>query len=176
LREGPALAEVLIMKSGPTRKAMLEEVALFLRQALGERETPEGVRTAADLARGLGNRKILIVDDDVRNVFALTSALEQCGMTVLNAEGGQEGVEILKSEPDVEMVLMDIMMPELDGYDTMRIIRGYEQFKDLPIIALTAKAMKGDREKCLAAGASDYIAKPVNVEQLKSLLRVWLNQ
>jgi len=111
----------------------------------------------------------------VRNVFALTGALEQCGMTVLNAESGKEGIEILKSDPDIEMVLMDIMMPELDGYDTIRIIRGYEEFEKLPIIALTAKAMKGDREKCLDAGASDYIAKPVNVEQLTSLLRVWLN-
>jgi signal transduction histidine kinase/HAMP domain-containing protein len=129
-----------------------------------------------EAARGLANRKILIVDDDVRNVFALTSALEQCGMTVFNAEGGKEGFEILKSVPDIEMVLMDLMMPELDGYDTIQIIRGHEQFKNLPIIAVTAKAMKGDREKCLDAGASDYIAKPVNVEQLTSLLRLWLNQ
>jgi CheY-like chemotaxis protein len=97
-------------------------------------------------------------------------------MTVLNAEGGKEGLEILRSVPDIDMVLMDIMMPELDGYDTIRIIRGYEQFKNLPIIAVTAKAMKGDGRKCLDAGASDYIAKPVNVEQLTSLLRVWLNQ
>jgi len=125
---------------------------------------------------GLANRKVLIVDDDVRNVFALTGALEHCGMTVLNAEGGKEGLEILKSVPDIDMVLMDIMMPELDGYDTIRMIRGYEQFRNLPIIAVTAKAMKGDREKCLDAGASDYIAKPVNVEQLTSLLRLWLNQ
>jgi len=92
------------------------------------------------------------------------------------AEGGKEGLEILKSVPDIDMVLMDIMMPELDGYDTIRMIRGYEQFKDLPIIAVTAKAMKGDRKKCLDAGASDYIAKPVNVEQLTSLLSVWLNR
>jgi signal transduction histidine kinase/HAMP domain-containing protein len=125
--------------------------------------------------RGLANRKILIVDDDVRNVFALTGALEQCGMTVLNAEDGKEGIEVLQESPDIEVVLMDIMMPGLDGYDTIRIIRGLEQFKELPIIAVTAKAMKGDREKCIAAGASDYIAKPVNVEQLASLLRVWLS-
>src|SRR5207302_10439682 len=116
-------------------------------------------------ARGLANRKVLLVDDDARNVFALTGALEQCVMTVINAESGKEGVEILKSEPDVGLVLMDIMMPELDGYDTIRIIRGYPQFRTLPIIALTAKAMKGDRENCLQAGASGDSAKPVHVEQ-----------
>jgi signal transduction histidine kinase/HAMP domain-containing protein len=142
----------------------------------GDRVVGRAPTGPGEVARGLANRKILIVDDDVRNVFALTSALEQCGMTVLNAEGGKEGLEILKSVADIEMVLMDLMMPELDGYDTIRIIRGYEQFKNLPIIAVTAKAMKGDREKCLDAGASDYIAKPVNVEQLTSLLRLWLNQ
>jgi signal transduction histidine kinase len=143
---------------------------------LGDRVVARASTGPGEVVRGLANRKILIVDDDVRNVFALTSALEQCGMTVLNAEGGKEGLEILKGVPDIDMVLMDIMMPELDGYDTIRIIRGYEQFKNLPIIAVTAKAMKGDREKCLEAGASDYIAKPVNVEQLSSLLRLWLNQ
>ncbi len=171
------LAEVLLLKRGPTRKAMLDEITLFLKHTLGTRRAAgHELATPPEIAQGLANRKVLIVDDDVRNVFALTGALEQCGMTVLNAESGKEGVEILKSEPDVELVLMDIMMPELDGYDTIRIIRGYQQFRTLPIIALTAKAMKGDREKCLEAGASDYIAKPVNVEQLTSLLRVWLNQ
>jgi hypothetical protein len=96
-------------------------------------------------------------------------------MTVLNAEHGREGIEILQRNPDIEAVLMDIMMPGLDGYDTIRLIREGAQFTGLPIIAVTAKAMKGDREKCIDAGASDYIAKPVNVEQLASLLRVWLN-
>jgi CheY-like chemotaxis protein len=114
------------------------------------------------------------VDDDIRNIFALSGALEQHGMTVLNAENGPDGVEILKQNPQIDAVLMDIMMPEVDGYETMRIIRGIEQFRNLPIIAVTAKAMKGDREKCIEAGATDYIAKPVNVEQLMSLLRVWL--
>src|SRR5438876_1422841 len=171
------LAEVLLLKRGPTRKAMLDEITLFLKHTLGTRRAAGHERAAPpEIQQGLANRKVLIVDDDVRNVFALTGALEQCGMTVLNAESGKEGVEILKSEPDVELVLIDIMMPELDGYDPIRIIRGYPQFRTLPIIALTAKAMKGDREKCLEAGASDYIAKPVNLEQLTSLLRVWLNQ
>jgi CheY-like chemotaxis protein len=104
----------------------------------------------------------------------LTGALEQHGITVLNAENGKDGLERLKNNPDVDVVLMDIMMPELDGYDTIRIIRGLQDFKNLPIIAVTAKAMKGDREKCLEAGASDYISKPVNIEQLLSLLRVGL--
>jgi signal transduction histidine kinase/HAMP domain-containing protein/CheY-like chemotaxis protein len=122
------------------------------------------------LDQRLENRKALIVDDDVRNVFALSAALEQLGMVVLNAEDGKEGIEVLKRVPDVDVVLMDVMMPELDGYDTIRIIRGHEQFRSLPIIAVTAKAMKGDRDKCLDAGASDYVAKPVNVEHLASRL------
>jgi CheY-like chemotaxis protein len=138
--------------------------------------TLEPLVARAEDDRGLVDRKILIVDDDVRNVFALTGALEQRGMTILNAEDGKQGIEVLQATPDVEAVLMDIMMPGLDGYDTIRIIRDLEQFKQLPIIVVTAKAMKGDREKCIAAGASDYIAKPVNVEELASLLRVWLNR
>jgi signal transduction histidine kinase/DNA-binding response OmpR family regulator len=171
------LAEILVLKKAPTRKAMLEEAALFLHQTLsGLPDDSRSLLGARGSDRGLVNRKVLIVDDDVRNVFALTGALEQHGMTVLNAEDGREGIEVLQENPDVEGVLMDIMMPGLDGYDTIRIIRGLEQFKELPIIAVTAKAMKGDREKCIAAGASDYIAKPVNVEQLASLLRVWLNR
>jgi CheY-like chemotaxis protein len=171
------LAEILVLKKAPTRKAMLEEAALFLHQTLsGLPDDSRSLLGARGSDRGLVNRKILIVDDDVRNVFALTGALEQHGMTVLNAEDGKEGIEVLQENPDVEAVLMDIMMPGLDGYDTIRIVRGLEQFKELPIIAVTAKAMKGDREKCIAAGASDYIAKPVNVEQLASLLRVWLNR
>jgi CheY-like chemotaxis protein len=125
-------------------------------------------------APDLAGKKALIVDDDIRNIFALTGALEQHGMAVLNAENGKDGIESLKNNPDTDVVLMDIMMPELDGYDTIRIMRGLEEFRDLPIIAVTAKAMKGDREKCIDAGASDYISKPVNVEQLLSLLRVRL--
>jgi signal transduction histidine kinase/HAMP domain-containing protein len=128
------------------------------------------------IARALANSTVLIVDDDIRNVFALTSALEERGIMVLNAADGKECIEIMKSEPDIDMVLMDLMMPELDGYETIRLIRGYDQFKDLPIIAVTAKAMKGDRDRCIEAGASEYIAKPVDVEQLTSLLRVWLDE
>jgi CheY-like chemotaxis protein len=171
------LAELLVLKQAPTPRALLEEIAMFLHQALAS--LPAGSRSllaSRSSDPGLANRRVLIVDDDVRNVFALTGALEQSGMSVVTAENGNEGIEILKSSPGIEAVLMDIMMPGLDGYDTIRIIRGHEQFRDLPIIAVTAKAMKGDREKCIAAGASDYIAKPVNVEQLTSLLRVWLNR
>jgi len=122
----------------------------------------------------LSGRRVLVVDDDIRNVFALTSALEQQGMIVLNAENGLDGIEILKNNPDVDIILVDLMMPELDGYDTIRVIRSLEGLKGVPILGVTAKAMKGDREKCIEAGASDYIAKPVNVEQLLSLMRAWL--
>ena len=120
------------------------------------------------------DKKIVIVDDDVRNVFALTSVLEAHGMEVLYAENGKEGIELLRRTADVDLVLMDIMMPELDGYETTRAIRTEDAFKQLPIICLTAKAMKGDREKAIAAGASDYITKPVDTDQLLSLMRVWL--
>ena len=119
-------------------------------------------------------KKILIVDDDVRNVFALTSVLEASGMEVVYAENGHDGIEILRGNPELDLVLMDIMMPELDGYETIRTIREDERFQQLPIISLTAKAMKGDREKSIASGASDYITKPVDTDQLLSLMRVWL--
>jgi CheY-like chemotaxis protein len=118
----------------------------------------------------------LIVDDDLRNMFALTTVLERYNMAVSFAENGKDGIELLERDPSIEIVLMDIMMPEMDGYDTMRAIRKNERFKSLPIITLTAKAMKGDRDKCLDAGASDYITKPVDVPQLLSLMRVWLSQ
>jgi CheY-like chemotaxis protein len=124
----------------------------------------------------LVNRKVLVVDDDVRNIFALTGLLERHGMQVLAASNGREAINCLEKMPDVAIVLMDIMMPEMDGYETMRVIRQNSGHKLLPMIALTAKAMKGDREKCLEAGASDYIAKPVDTEQLLSLMRVWLHR
>jgi hypothetical protein len=116
------------------------------------------------------------VDDDIRNIFALTSVLEQHDMEVLYAENGKDGIRMLEEMPGVDVVLMDVMMPEMDGYEAMRQVRDLPRFKDLPIIALTAKAMKGDREKCIEAGASDYITKPVDTEQLVSLLRVWLSR
>jgi CheY-like chemotaxis protein len=124
----------------------------------------------------LQGRKILLVDDDVRNIFSLTSALEQHGLEVIFAENGREAIERLKDETEVDIMLVDIMMPEMDGYETMREIRSYPQYRDLPIVAVTAKAMKGDREKCLDAGANDYIAKPVDLDQLLAVLRVQLGR
>jgi CheY-like chemotaxis protein len=116
------------------------------------------------------------VDDDVRNIFTLSSLLERHGMNVISASNGEEAIRHIEDNPGLSLVLMDIMMPEMDGYETMRRIRDKPDFRMLPILALTAKAMKGDREKCLEAGASDYIAKPVNTEQLLSLLRIWLHR
>ncbi len=123
---------------------------------------------------GLGGRKVLVVDDDLRNVFAITSVLELYGLTVVHAPSGQQGIDALRADQGIDLVLMDVMMPEMDGYEAMRRIRAMDAYKNLPMIALTAKAMKGDREKCMEAGASDYITKPIDAQQLVSLLRVWL--
>jgi len=131
---------------------------------------------AADSDDDLVAKKVLVVDDDVRNIFALSSVLERRGMVVLTAGTGREAIAILDSTPDLSIVLMDIMMPEMDGYETMQVIRQNPALHRLPIIALTAKAMMGDREKCMDAGASDYLAKPVNTEQLLSALRMWLHR
>ena len=122
----------------------------------------------------LAGRKVLLVDDDIRNIFALSSVLELQGMTVMNAENGVDGMEMLKNNPQIDIILMDMMMPDLDGYATIRAMRGVERFGNVPIIGVSAKAMKGDREKCIEAGASDYISKPVNVDHLLSLMREWL--
>ncbi len=119
---------------------------------------------------------MLLVDDDPRNIFALSSVLERRGMNVLTATTGAEAIELIEETPSLAIVLMDIMMPEMDGYQTIEKIRQNKAYRRLPIIALTAKAMKGDREKCLEAGASDYLAKPVNTEQLLSALRMWLHR
>jgi CheY-like chemotaxis protein len=121
-------------------------------------------------------RKVLVIDDDLRNIFALTSVLEQHNLDVVHAENGRDGIELLHKTPGIDAVLMDIMMPEMDGYETTKAIREDPRFRTLPIIALTAKAMKGDREKCIQAGASDYVTKPVDLEHLFSVLRVWISR
>ena len=123
----------------------------------------------------LRGKKVLVIDDDIRSGFALTAILEQHGMKVVYAENGREGIERLQQHPNTDLVLLDIMMPEMDGYETAQAIRSMPRFEHLPIISLTAKAMKGDREKAIAAGASDYITKPVDVDQLLSMMRVWLD-
>jgi HAMP domain-containing protein/signal transduction histidine kinase/CheY-like chemotaxis protein len=139
--------------------------------------TPFGAhRSAGDRATDLSGRKVLMVDDDVRNLYALTSALEDHGLEVVCADSGAQGIELLTTTPGVELVLMDIMMPDMDGYQAIRRIRDIEAFQDLPIVALTAKAMRGDREESLAAGASDYVTKPVEIDQLLDTLRVWLHR
>jgi hypothetical protein len=155
---------------------LLDETTLLLHRS--EAGMSEAQRQILDRVRRsdstLANRKALVVDDDLRNIFALTSVLEHHDLQVVHAENGRAGIDLLKKTPDVDIVLMDIMMPEMDGYETMRAIREIPKFRNLPIIALTAKAMKGDRDKCIEAGASDYIAKPVDLEQLFSVLRVWI--
>jgi CheY-like chemotaxis protein len=169
-------AESIIIKDAGSPERLLDETTLALHRP-PETLPPEGRRMLEQMREAdaaLSGRKVLIVDDDVRNVFALTSALEAHGMEVVYAENGREALSRLQSNADVDLVLMDLMMPELDGYQTTEAIRAMPQFESLPIITLTAKAMKGDREKSIAAGASDYITKPVDVDQLVSLMRVWL--
>ncbi len=167
-----------IVKEVRTPERLLDETALFLHRVVSK--LPEERRQMLDKltlsADSLADKKVLVVDDDVRNIFALTAALERHKMVVLSAENGRDALEELVQNPDVDIVLMDVMMPEMDGFETMRQIRQMKQFESLPMIALTAKAMQGDREKCIAAGASDYVSKPVDTDQLLSLLRVWLYQ
>jgi HAMP domain-containing protein/signal transduction histidine kinase/DNA-binding response OmpR family regulator len=169
-------AETIVVKDARSPERLLDETSLFLHRV--ESKLPESKRRMLEQLHNVDalflGKKVLIVDDDVRNVFALTSALEAHGMEVLFAENGREGIEALRASPDVDLVLMDVMMPEMDGYETTLAIRELPEFERLPIIALTAKAMKGDRERSIAAGASDYITKPVDTDQLLSLLRVWL--
>jgi len=172
------LARSVVVKGVESPERLLDETALFLHRVV-EDLPPEKQHMIEQLHRSddaLVGRKVLVVDDDVRNIFALSSVLERRGMTVLTAGTGREAITTLQSTPDVAILLMDIMMPEMDGYETMQAIRRMSTVQRLPIIALTAKAMKGDREKCLEAGASDYLAKPVNTEQLLSALRMWLHR
>jgi CheY-like chemotaxis protein len=164
------------LKSVTSLELLLEETVMHLhlnhKELLPEkRRMIENLRLREDV---LANKTILVVDDDVRNLFALTTAFERHNIKTITAESGQEAINILGENLAVDMVLMDIMMPEMDGYETTQKIRREHKNSNLPIIAVTAKAMKGDREKCIEAGASDYITKPVKIDQLLSLMRVWL--
>jgi CheY-like chemotaxis protein len=170
------VAKSVVLKDVQSPERLFDETALFLHRVVADLPEPkrrmlERLHGSNDVLRG---RSVLVVDDDARNIFALNSLLENHEMRVLTATNGRQAIELIEETPDLDVVLMDIMMPGMDGYETMREIRRNAAYRTLPILALTAKAMKGDREKCLQAGASDYIAKPVNTEQLLSLLRVWL--
>ena len=172
------VATSVIIKEADSPERLLAETALFLHRV--EANLPEPKRRMLEQLKrrdpALAGRKVLVVDDDVRNIFALTSALESYNMKVLHAENGQKGIDLLKANSGVDAVLMDIMMPEMDGYEAISEIRKMDAFRALPIIALTAKAMKADRDHCLQVGASDYISKPLDIDQLLSLLRVWLSR
>jgi CheY-like chemotaxis protein len=171
-------ARSVVVKGVESPERLLDETALFLHRVISDLPAPKQKmlerlhRSDEDLV----GKEVLVVDDDVRNIFALSSVLERRGMKVLTASTGREAITTLEATPDLSIALMDIMMPEMDGYETIKAIREKSEFRRLPIIALTAKAMKGDREKCLEAGASDYLAKPVNTEQLLSSLRMWLHR
>ncbi len=172
------LARSVVVKGVESPERLLDETSLFLHRVFSDLPV-EKQRMLERLHRSdedLVGKAVLVVDDDVRNIFALSSVLERRGMRVLTANTGNEAIEMLEATPALSIVLMDIMMPEMDGYQTMQRIRGNPSFRRLPIVALTAKAMKGDREKCFEAGASDYLAKPVNTEQLLSALRMWLHR
>ena len=170
------MARSIVLKDVQSPERLLDETSLFLHRVVTDLPAEklnmfERLHGSNEILRG---RKVLVVDDDARNIFALTSLLENQEMDVVSATNGRNAINIIQNTSDLSIVLMDIMMPEMDGYETMREIRKAPELRTMPILALTAKAMKGDREKCLNAGASDYIAKPVNTDQLLSLMRVWL--
>jgi two-component system chemotaxis sensor kinase CheA len=170
--EAPSLAADVDMgaEEGRDAEPEIELQADDANDHLAPVSSDEAATIAPKAGAALEGRKVLVVDDDIRNVFAMTSALELHAMKVMHAESGKEAIETLKREGDIDLVLMDVMMPGLDGLDTMRIVRQLDGYRELPIIAVTAKAMLGDREKCIEAGASDYLAKPVNVDVLLATL------
>jgi len=166
----------LLLKDVRTEQRLLDQTSLYLHRRFGDLSAAQR-RILSDLhggSRALGGKKALIVDDDIRNIFALTSVLEEHHMLVVSAENGRDAIKALQAYPDIDVVLMDIMMPEMDGMETTRQIRRDPRSRHVPIIAVTAKAMKGDREKCIEAGAWDYLAKPVDPEELVAMLRAWL--
>ena len=175
------LAKVLLVDDRKDNLLALEAIAPAISVGVAPRSVPplrpvkDPERRTSSAARQLDGATVLIVDDDVRNVFALTSALEMHGMTVLYADNGTDGVRLLSEHPEVDIVLMDAMMPDLDGNETTRRIRALPQGRELPVVFLTAKAMPGDRESSLAAGASDYITKPVDLDELLEVMAAWVN-
>jgi CheY-like chemotaxis protein len=169
-------AKSIVVKEVRSPERLREEVTAILEKVDGASANgQQGSNDETKLEASLANKKVLIVDDDVRNIFALTAMLERQQMEVFSVDSGQDALETLERNADIDIALVDVMMPEMDGYEVMTRMRQMPTFKDRPIIALTAKAMKGDREKCIEAGASDYIAKPVNNSHLLSMLRSWLS-
>lgn len=164
-------ADSIVIKVANSYQRILDEVSLFLHLMEEKKETAKPKAAREDVLKG---KTVLLADDDVRNIFSLTKSLEACGVRVISAMDGREALDRLREHPETDIVLMDMMMPEMDGYESTRMIKSDKRFARLPVIAVTAKAMNGDREKCIAAGASDYISKPVDIDQLLSLLRVWL--
>jgi len=172
------MAETIIIKDADSLERLVDETSLYLHRDVADMSQAQKnmIKNVNMIDPRLEDKKVLVVDDDIRNIFALTSVLERQKMEVVYAENGKDGIEMLSKTPGIDGVLMDIMMPEMDGFEAMRAIRGISKFKTVPIIAVTAKAMTGDRQKCMEAGASDYITKPVETEQLLSLLRIWLDR
>jgi CheY-like chemotaxis protein/HAMP domain-containing protein len=177
-RQLEKLANTVVLKTSNSKERLLDETALFLHRVESKlpKEKQQIIRKLHRTEEVLKGKKALVVDDDMRNIYSVTNVLEEEGMKCYIAENGKVALEVLEKHADIDLVLMDIMMPEMDGYEATRAIRKMEKYNKIPIIALTAKAMKGDREKCLEAGMSDYVSKPVNIEQLLSLMRVWLYQ
>ncbi len=171
-------ARGVIMKSDTSLEKLLELTSFYLHRNYDSlpKDKSEIIKNMHPSSNVMKGKKVLLVDDDIRNIFALVSALEGYGLDILSAESGKRAIELMNETPDIDIILMDIMMPEMDGFETMQLIRQDDKNKNIPIIAVTAKAMKGDREKCLEAGASDYITKPLDMAQLVSIMRIWLNE
>jgi CheY-like chemotaxis protein len=172
------MARSVIVKGVESPERLFDETSLFMHRVIGDlpQVRQDMIYRLHESNADLIGRTALVVDDDARNIFALSSVLERSGMKVLTASNGRDALKLVDATPDIAIVLMDIMMPEMDGYQVIESIRARPDLRRLPIVALTAKAMKGDREKCLEAGASDYLAKPVDTEQLIAAMRVWLHR
>jgi CheY-like chemotaxis protein len=169
-------ADTIVVKTAHSYQRILDEVSLFLHLVEENKPNlkPQKYNRLGDMSEVLKGKTVLVADDDVRNIFSLSKSLEKYHMNVISAMDGKDAIKQLEENPQIDIILMDMMMPEMDGYDSTKKIRENSKYKKLPIIAVTAKAMAGDREKSILSGASDYITKPVDVDQLISLLRVWL--